>query len=105
MQIRKDIRDIFDKDTSPVQRAFKKLADIVGFQVSCEIEWQMLWSELEQAYPDRATFVSSVSDVVEVWTDALAERLEDERFEDWTEQFLGGLESVREVKLIVQVGT
>lgn len=103
MQIRKYIRDIFDKDTSPVQKSFKRLAEIVGYPVSCEVEWQMLWSELEQAYPDKATFVSSISGVFEVWCDALGSRLEDDRFEDWTEQLLGSLESVSQVKLLLQV--
>jgi hypothetical protein len=63
----------------------------------------MLWGELEPAYPDKASFVSSVSGVIEAWSDALAGRLEDDRFEEWTEQLLGRLENVSEVKLLVQV--
>ena len=63
----------------------------------------MLWGELEPAYPDKASFISSVSGVVEAWSDALAGRLEDDRFEEWTEQLLGRLENVSEVKLLVQV--
>ena len=103
LQIRRDVRDVYDKEDSPVQTSFKKLAEIIGYSVSCQIEWQMLWAELESTYPDKTTFVPTVAGVVASWCETLATRLEDDRFESWTEEFLSKIEPVSAVKLFVQV--
>ena len=63
----------------------------------------MLWTELEPKFPDKATFVPNVAGVIAAWCETLGTRLEDDRFTDWTEDLLGKLESVRSVKLHVQV--
>jgi hypothetical protein len=104
LQIRKDIRDVFDKDEAAVQKSFQRLHQVIGYAVSCNIEWQMLWAELESAYPDKSTFVPTVASVVETWCESLTNRLEDDKFEAWTEELLSKLEPVSEIKLFLQVG-
>ncbi|OCT52910.1 hypothetical protein CLCR_10326 [Cladophialophora carrionii] len=103
LQVRKDIRDVFEKDTSAVQGSLQQLARVIGYPVSCEPEWHMLWPELEPAYPDTAIFVPSVAKVIEAWSDSLVKRLEDDSFEAWTEVLLEKLSPVKRVKLSIQV--
>jgi hypothetical protein len=79
------------------------LEGIIGLKVSCNLEWDMLWTELEPKFPDKATFVPNVAGVIAAWCETLGARLEDDRFANWTEDLLGKLESVRSVKLHVQV--
>lgn len=103
LKIRTDIRDQFEAPTCAVQKAFKTLEGIIGLKVSCNLEWEMLWTELEPRFPDKATFVPNVAGVIAAWCEALGARLEDDRFANWTEDLLGKLESVRSVKIHVQV--
>jgi len=103
LQLRKDVRDGYEKREAAVQQSFKKLADVVGYPVSCEPEWQMLWQELENVYSDKTTFVPTIAGVIETWCHTLARRLEDDKHEAWTETFLEKLTSVRAVKLLVHV--
>ncbi|KIX00629.1 uncharacterized protein Z518_09694 [Rhinocladiella mackenziei CBS 650.93] len=105
LQIRKDIRDVYDKDDTPVQKSFKKLAQILGYPVSCNVEWLFIWAELGSGYADRATFVPEVARVVETWADTLSQRLEDNRFESWTEEFLSKVEPVKAVNLVLEVSS
>ncbi|KIW89577.1 uncharacterized protein Z519_09733 [Cladophialophora bantiana CBS 173.52] len=104
LQIRKDIRDLFEKDDGAVQKSFVELKEIVGYPVSCTAEWHMLWAELESLCPDKATFVPTIAKLVEAWCHSLGKRLEDDsRFEAWTELFLERLKLVNFVKLSIQV--
>lgn len=63
----------------------------------------MLWAELEAVYADKATFVPCAAAIVETWCHVLGSRLEDDKFQDWTEEFLSKLESVGTVQLFIQV--
>lgn len=63
----------------------------------------MLWTELEPKFPDKNTFVPSITGVIAAWCEVLGARLEDDKFTEWTEDLLGKLESVRSVKIHVQV--
>ena len=63
----------------------------------------MLWTELESKFPDKATFVPNVAGVIAAWCEVLGTRLEDDKFTEWTEDLIGKLESVRSIKLIIQV--
>ena len=103
LKIRTDIRDQFEAPTCAVQNAFKTLEGIIGLKVSCNLEWDMLWTELEPKFLDRATFVPNVAGVIAAWCETLGTRLEDDRFTDETEDLLGKVESVRSVKIHVQV--
>ncbi len=79
------------------------LARLIGYPVSCEPEWHMLWTELEPAYPDKATFVPGIAKVIEAWSGSLVRRLGDDHFEAWTELLLEKLSRVNAVKLLIQV--
>lgn len=97
------MRDGYERPDTAVQKSFKKLAEVVGYPVSCEPEWQMLWQELETIYADKTTFVPTIAGVIETWCHALSRRLEDDRHEAWTETFLEKLGAVHTVKLLVHV--
>lgn len=103
LKIRSDVRDEFEAPTCAVQKAFKTLEGIVGLKVSCNLEWDMLWTELEPKFPDKGTFVPNVAGVISAWCEALGARLEDDKFAEWTEDLVGKLESGRSIKLNVQV--
>ncbi|KAI9855481.1 MAG: hypothetical protein M1824_006077 [Vezdaea acicularis] len=102
-KIRVDIRDHYDPADSAVQKAITALTNIVGYPVSIELEWAMLWAELEQLYPDKATFVPTVAGVLQSWCNALSTRLLDDRFPKWTEELLDKLSPSRQIKVYVQV--
>ncbi|OQV02927.1 hypothetical protein CLAIMM_08041 [Cladophialophora immunda] len=103
LQVRKDARDLFDREDSIVQKSLVRLKEIIGYQVLYTAEWHMLWAELGSLWPDMTTFVPACARVVEAWCDTLGRRLEDERFECWTEAFLERLKVVNVVKLSLQV--
>lgn len=63
----------------------------------------MLWTELEPKFPDKATFIPNITGVIAAWSEVLGARLEDDKFTEWTEELLGKLESIRSIKLHVQV--
>lgn len=103
MKIRSDIRDHFEAPTCVLQNAFKTLESIVGLKVSCNPEWNMLWAELEPKFPDKNIFVPNITGVIAAWCEVLGARLEDDKVTEWTEDLIGKLESVRSVKIHVQV--
>lgn len=86
-----------------MQKAFGKLKDVVGLEVICNTEWDLLWVELESKFPDSATFAPNVAGVVVAWCYSLAARLEDEKFIAWTETVVDKLESAGSIKLKLQV--
>lgn len=63
----------------------------------------MLWQELEGVHVDKSTFVPTIAGVIETWCHTLSRRLEDDKYEDWTETFLEKLTAVHAVKLLVHV--
>lgn len=63
----------------------------------------MLWQELESVHADKSTFVPTIAGVIETWCHTLSCRLEDDKYEDWTETFLEKLVAVHAVKLLVHV--
>ena len=103
LRIRSDIRDQFQAPTCAIQKSFKTLEGVVGLKVSCNLEWEMLWTELKPKFPDKATFVPSIATVISAWCDVLSTRLEDVKFAEWTEELIGKLESVRSIKLNMHV--
>ena len=103
LQIKVDIRDQFNAPTCAVKKAFGTLEDIIGLKISCNIEWDLLWNALEASFPDKTIFVPNVAGVLEAWCNVLSTRLEDDKFEAWTEDLINKIESTGAVKLIVQV--
>jgi hypothetical protein len=87
-----------------VQKAFKTLQGIIGYEISCFLEWPMLWAELGSNYPDKATFVPNVVGIITAWCDVLSARLEDNRFSTWADELVEKLETVRRIGIHIQVG-
>lgn len=66
----------------------KKLKDVLGLDVYCEPQWQILVSELGSFWEDKGELVSSVAFFVHVWFEALTELLDGEAHETWTDTVL-----------------
>jgi len=98
-----DIRDQFESPTCAVRKSIETLEGVIGLKVTCNPEWDMLWAELATSFPDKGTFIPSITGVIMAWCNVLATRLEDDKFASWTEDFLSKLESAGQVKLQVQV--
>jgi hypothetical protein len=79
----------------------RKLADLVGYSASYHAEWQMLWAELRQNYPDETTFIPDIARIVKDWCSALISRLEDDNCKSWLDLFLETLKPVGQVKLSI----
>ena len=94
---------MFDKEDGGVQKSFGKLAEVIGYPVTCEPEWHMIFTELESANPDKTTFVPAISILVEAWSATLLRRLEDDSFAAWTEELLQKLKPAGAVKLLIEV--
>ncbi|KAJ4052908.1 hypothetical protein NW760_009352 [Fusarium oxysporum] len=82
------IRDNWEKPECRAQESMKKLKDVLGLDVYCEPQWQILVSELGSFWEDKGELVSSVAFFVHVWFEALTELLDDEAHEAWTDTVL-----------------
>lgn len=101
-----DLREIWEKADSPPQKSIAALRDLLGLPVAIQLDFTILWSELQKYYPDQNTFVPSITAVVETWTDCLARRLADDANAAWTEQLLEHVNrSGRTLKARVEVST
>ncbi|KAF5648685.1 cytochrome family 51 (sterol 14-demethylase) [Fusarium tjaetaba] len=82
------IRDNWEKHECRAQESMKKLKDVLGLEVHCEPQWQILVSELESFWEDKGELVSSVASFIHVWFEALTDLLDDESHEAWTDTLL-----------------
>ncbi|PNP83477.1 hypothetical protein FNYG_03040 [Fusarium nygamai] len=82
------IRDNWEKPECRAQESMKKLKDVLGLEVYCEPQWQILVSELESFWEDKGELVSSVASFIHVWFEAITELLDDEAHEAWTDTLL-----------------
>ncbi|KND93892.1 hypothetical protein TOPH_01695 [Tolypocladium ophioglossoides CBS 100239] len=84
------IRDLWTKDDAPARKALQALRDILGRDVLCEPQWQLLHGVLLSAYPDgSAAVISAVSSFVQAWCLGISELLEDgDDGEAWGEELL-----------------
>ncbi|POR37051.1 Uncharacterized protein TPAR_02754 [Tolypocladium paradoxum] len=83
------IRDLWTKDDAPARKALQSLQDILGRDVLCEPQWQLLHELLVSAYPDGGAVISAVSSFVQAWCLGVSELLEDgDAGEAWGEKLL-----------------
>ncbi|KAF2972062.1 hypothetical protein GQX73_g1622 [Xylaria multiplex] len=82
------IRDSWDNQDAPVQKAIKNLKEVIGVGVSVNPEWPLLFTELDSFYPDKATLVPSVATVVEACCTALATFADDDANGEWADTLL-----------------
>lgn len=94
---------MFEKSDGPLQASFRRLEQLIGYPVSCEPEWSMLWTELEATHLDKSTFIPGIAKMVEAWIDSLVRRVKDDNYEAWTETLLEKLKEVSAVKLSILV--
>ena len=83
-----DLRDLWERADCPPQKSIADLRDLLGLPVTIQVDFTILWSEIQKYYPDQSTFVPSITAVVKAWTDCLARRLADDANATWTEQLL-----------------
>ena len=84
------IRELWTNDDAPARKAIKSLQDILGRDVQCEPQWQLLNEVLLPAYPDDSSaVVSAVVSSVQAWCLGVSELLEDDDDgETWGETLL-----------------
>lgn len=63
----------------------------------------MIWEEVKTSYPDPATFIPIVSDVVIAWCDALAVWLDSDKNEPSVERLLDSLTRDTRLRLFLEV--
>ncbi|KAI0381099.1 hypothetical protein F5Y04DRAFT_83837 [Hypomontagnella monticulosa] len=88
LTVRIGIRDHWDSADAPVRRALFSVKELLGIDVAVEIMWDLLFSNLGDDYPDKATFVPSISAGVQAFLDALQDILDAEANPEWTDTLL-----------------
>jgi len=104
LKLRVDIRDLWDGSSSAVKKSVAALTETLGQEITPEVEWQALWSETGDKFPQKDTFVPNVVMIVTAWNERLLSRLENDIYARWTEQLLEALSESKNkvVKLHVQ---
>ncbi|KAI1424276.1 hypothetical protein F5Y12DRAFT_715422 [Xylaria sp. FL1777] len=88
IKVQVGIRDSWDNQDAPVQKAIRNLKEVVGVQVSVALDWPLLTTELGSFYSDKAILVLSVAAAVETCLTALTTLADDEANAEWTDIFL-----------------
>ena len=86
-----------------MQSSFAQLSKLIGYPVSIEPEWQLLWTELQKSFPDAGTFVPEFARGVVLWCNTLNNLADDESNESWTELLLEKLSNTRVLKVVLEV--
>ncbi|KAI0453894.1 hypothetical protein F5B21DRAFT_264217 [Xylaria acuta] len=82
------IRDAWDNEDAPVQKAIRNLKDVIGVKVTVLPEWPLLLAELGAFHPDKATLAPSVAAAVEACCTALSTLADDEANAEWADTLL-----------------
>src|SRR5450756_603628 len=93
-RIRQNIRDHIESPESPLALKKEAVKETLGYPVTLDTEWLMLWKTLQAFYPDNATFVPNIAAVIINWCDAFMSWLESEENEDAAEKLLDALKSM-----------
>ncbi|KAI2622705.1 hypothetical protein GGS26DRAFT_593995 [Hypomontagnella submonticulosa] len=88
LSVRIGIRDHWDSADAPVRRALFSVKELLGIDVAVEIMWDFLFTNLGDEYPDKSTFVPSISAGVQAFLDALQDILDAEANPEWTDTLL-----------------
>ncbi|KAI0547779.1 hypothetical protein F4679DRAFT_597447 [Xylaria curta] len=87
------IRDSWDNEDAPVQKAIRNLKEVIGVRVTVNPEWPLLYAELGDFHPDKATLAPSVATAVETCCTALSALADDEANAEWADTLLERTES------------
>ncbi|KAE9376474.1 hypothetical protein N431DRAFT_542103 [Stipitochalara longipes BDJ] len=102
-RIRQNVRDHITSPTSPLVLKTTALTKNLGYPITLDPEWAMLWKTLQVSYPDNSTFVPSVATVVITWCDAFTTWLEDEENEEPVEKLLDALKSKNRLEIVIEI--
>ncbi|KAF8069113.1 hypothetical protein FPV67DRAFT_1491177 [Lyophyllum atratum] len=100
LKIRVDVRDLWDSPKSDVQASIAALEKTLGHRIVPIVQWPILWNELQGRFPDKATFIPSISRIAIAWYDRLFWRLDSDNFPEWTEELLALLSQGRKQLII-----
>lgn len=100
--VKRDVRDKFDANDSPIQQQLVTLKETLGLPVRLDVNWSLLWAEYERGSVDKAAFVPYIIPHVDALLSALSEKL-DEDNSSWTDKFLELLTQSQELRLDLQV--
>ncbi|EGX88749.1 hypothetical protein CCM_08795 [Cordyceps militaris CM01] len=106
LKARVAVRDLWEPDTSAVQKALRSIQETVGWSVRCTPDFGVLWEALQTVYPDAGEFVTAVAALVRIWCQELDNLLSDAANEVWAEKFLEivGESAGKAVILVVHIG-
>ncbi|KAI5919418.1 hypothetical protein F4810DRAFT_503404 [Camillea tinctor] len=85
LRVQVGLRDFWDSDDAPVQKARASIKKLVGVDVDIESEWHLLLADLDPYYPDKSTFVPSIATCVQAWCESLSNVVNDEANEEWSD--------------------
>ncbi|OBT53216.1 hypothetical protein VE04_05941 [Pseudogymnoascus sp. 24MN13] len=103
LRLRSNIRDLVTSPTSAVAIRTASLGKTIGYPISLDPEWPILWAALQPYYDDPATFIPGIARVIVSWCDVFTAWLEAEENEDGVERLLEEMNPV--VKVVVEVLT
>ena len=102
-RVKVNIRDMWDKEDSEVQKSICGVKTLIGVDVNIEPEWQLLWTELQKNYPDPGLFVPNIASAVSAWCRCICELADDDKNEAWTETLLEKLKESRWLNVLFEV--
>ncbi|KAJ7043705.1 hypothetical protein C8F04DRAFT_1389816 [Mycena alexandri] len=100
LKVRVDIRDLWDSPKSSVTESVNSLKSTLGHTITPRVEWPILWAEVKEKFSDNTVFVPTVVRYAIGWYERLIGRLENEVYEEWTEQFLSMLVEAAKSKAV-----
>lgn len=100
LKIRVDVRDLWDSPRSDVQTSITALEKTLGHKIAPIVQWPKLWNELKDRFPDKSTFVPSITRIAIAWYERLLWRLDSDNFPEWTEELLALLSEGRKQLII-----
>jgi hypothetical protein len=102
-RIRQSIRDKVTSPTSALSVKFENVSTTLGYPVTFDPEWPILWGIFQQHYPDPGTFIPSVAAVVIAWCETFVSWLERAENEESVEKLLDILKNVGRLELALNV--
>ncbi|CAA7267280.1 unnamed protein product [Cyclocybe aegerita] len=88
LKVRADIRDQWDSPKAAIHSSVESLAQTLGHKVVPQVQWALLYNAVKETFPDKATFVPTVSRVVIALYGRLLSRIENEAHTNWTDELL-----------------
>ncbi|KIW02700.1 uncharacterized protein PV09_06138 [Verruconis gallopava] len=102
-RVRVNVRDLWSKDESDVQKAILEVKKLIGYDLLVEPEWQILWTELHQHYDEPGGFVPDIARVFIAWTRSICDIAEDDSNGSWIEALLERLKSAQVLKILFDI--